>query len=263
MRIKLFPIFPNWLLIKNDFRIISISINFVKTVLICVYFEAKGRIHTSTVGVVVSPKPAEINIEIDPKDLKMEAMAHGGPGGQHANKTQSAVRLTHLPTGLQVFCGDERQQHQNKTRALKNLKMRMYQTVYEERLAKRQANRKLQIGSSGRSERIRTYNFIQDRITDHRLSENFTGIDKFLGAASLADMIENLNAEAQIELLYEILGTNKNENWFFVSCEIYFLEKQNLNKFFIKSTKQKLHVHSFVKKNYIIAWKTETDFVWM
>lgn len=171
--------------------------------------EAKGRIHTSTVGVVVSPKPSEIKIEIDPKDLRIEAKTHGGPGGQHANKTQSAIRITHLPTGIQVNCEEERHQHQNRARAMKFLIQRLYQIQYEEQLNKKQSNRKMQIGSSGRSERIRTYNYIQDRITDHRLSENFTGVARFLSAETLVEMIENLKTLQQVELLYELLNEPK------------------------------------------------------
>jgi peptide chain release factor 1 len=174
--------------------------------------EAKGRIHTSTVGVVVTPKPSEIKIEINPKDLKIESKTHGGPGGQHANKTESAIRLTHLPTGIVINCAAERFQFQNKSQAMKMLQLRLYQIAFEEQLNKKQANRKMQIGSSSRSERIRTYNFIQDRITDHRLQENFTGMLKFMSGESLIDMIENLKAEQQVELLYETLEENNKDS---------------------------------------------------
>jgi peptide chain release factor 1 len=171
--------------------------------------EAKGRIHTSTVGVVVTPKPSKINIAINPKDLKIETKTSGGPGGQHANKTESAVRLTHLPTGIVIYCDEERVQLRNREQAMRNLEQKLYQKAYEDQLAKRQSNRKMQIGSSSRSERIRTYNFIQDRITDHRLNENFHGITKFLSGASLPSMIENLRLEQDTELLYEILDDFK------------------------------------------------------
>jgi len=168
--------------------------------------EASGRIHTSTCGVVVTPKPAAINIEINAKDLKIETKTSGGPGGQHANKTKSAVRLTHIPSGLVIYSDEERHMMQNKAKALKYLEEKLYQKAYEDDLNRRQRNRKLQIGSSGRSERIRTYNFIQDRITDHRLTENYQGIDKFLAGNSLLDsMIENLKYEHLIELLNELL----------------------------------------------------------
>lgn len=168
--------------------------------------ESSGRIHTSTCGVVVTPKPEKVNIEINPKDLKIETKTSGGPGGQHANKTKSAVRLTHLPTGIVIYCDEERHMMQNRSRAFENLEEKLYQRAYEEELNKRQRNRKMQIGSSGRSERIRTYNFIQDRITDHRLDENFQGISRFLSGSNLLDsMIENLHYEHQFDLLNEIL----------------------------------------------------------
>jgi peptide chain release factor 1 len=168
--------------------------------------EASGRIHTSTCGVVVTPKPAAINIEINPKDLKIETKTSGGPGGQHANKTKSAVRLTHIPSGLVVYSDEERHMMQNRSKALKYLEEKLYQKAYEDDLNRRQRNRKMQIGSSGRSERIRTYNFIQDRITDHRLTENYQGIGKFLSGNSLLDsMIENLKYVHLIELLSELL----------------------------------------------------------
>lgn len=166
--------------------------------------ESKGRIHTSTVGVVVTPKPTEIKIELNPKELKIETKTSGGPGGQHANKTESAVRILHIPTGIVVYCDEERFQTQNRVRALNNLKHKLYQKAFEDQLNKRQANRKLQIGSSSRSERIRTYNFIQDRITDHRLDDNFHNIPKFL-SGSIEPMISCLQNEHKLELLQEVL----------------------------------------------------------
>lgn len=168
--------------------------------------ESKGRIHTSTVGVVVTPKPEIINIELNPKDLKIETKTSGGPGGQHANKTESAVRLTHLPTGIVVYCDAERHMMKNRQQAFDNLKQKLYSQAYEAQLNRRQQNRKMQIGSSSRSSRIRTYNFIQDRVTDHRLGENFIGISRFLsGENRLHKMIQNLLLEQQTEVLYEIL----------------------------------------------------------
>lgn len=173
--------------------------------------ESKGRIHTSTVGVVVTPKPNEIKIELNPKEMKIETKTSGGPGGQHANKIETAVRILHIPTGIVVYNDEERQMQQNKSRALENLKQKLYQKAYEDELCKKQANRKMQIGSSSRSERIRTYNFIQDRITDHRLDENFVGIQRFLNAETLNDVIESLKAEQQVELIYEMIENfNKN-----------------------------------------------------
>ena len=174
--------------------------------------ESKGRIHTSTVGVVVIPKPIKISIDINPKDLKIETKTAGGPGGQHVNKTESAVRITHLPTGIVVYSDEERQQRQNRVRAMSYLEQKLYQNAYEAQLNKRQASRKMQIGSSARSERIRTYNYIQDRITDHRLKENFQSIQRFLsGTVLLHNMIENLKHEQQIEILTEIFENFKNK----------------------------------------------------
>ena len=119
------------------------------------------------------------------------------------------VRIVHLPTGIEVYCVDERSQIQNRSRAFASLEQKLYNMAYEEQLSKRQKNRQMQVGSSGRSERIRTYNFLQDRITDHRLTENFTGINKFLSGESLEVMLDSLKNEQKIEILYEILNKNK------------------------------------------------------
>lgn len=160
----------------------------------------------------MSPKPKQINIKIDPKDLKIETKTSGGPGGQHANKTESAVRLTHLPTGIVIYSDGERHMMQNRQQAMDNLLHKLYQQAFEEQLNKRQLNRKMQIGSSSRSSRIRTYNFIQDRITDHRLGENFVGIGRFLaGENSLHKMIQNLMMEQETEVLYEVLDNEKEK----------------------------------------------------
>ena len=119
------------------------------------------------------------------------------------------VRIVHLPTGIEVYCVDERSQIQNRSRAFASLEQKLYNMAYEEQLSKRQKNRQMQVGSSGRSERIRTYNFLQDRITDHRLTENFTGINKFLSGETLEVMLDSLKNEQKIEILYEILNKNK------------------------------------------------------
>lgn len=175
--------------------------------------ESKGRIHTSTVGVVVTPKPSEIRIAINPKDLKIETKQSGGPGGQHVNKHETCVRIVHLPTGITVMCQDERQQKQNRARAFELLEMKLYQMEYEAQLNKKQANRKMQIGTSGRSERIRTYNYLQDRITDHRLEENLKGIEQFLNNGEmLSQMITNLKYEQRIEILNELVDEFEKSN---------------------------------------------------
>jgi len=116
------------------------------------------------------------------------------------------VRIVHLPTGIEVYCVEERRQMENRARALASLEQKLYNIAYEEQLNKRQQNRKMQVGSSGRSERIRTYNFLQDRITDHRLDENFVGVNKFLTGETLEILLESLKTEHKIEILYEILN---------------------------------------------------------
>ena len=131
--------------------------------------EAQGRIHTSTVTVAVLPEAEEVELEIDPKDLQIDVFRSSGAGGQHVNKTSSAIRVTHLPTGMVVECQDERSQYKNKDKALKVLRSRLLDIKVREQNDRIASERKLQVGTGDRSERIRTYNFPQGRCTDHRI----------------------------------------------------------------------------------------------
>ena len=131
--------------------------------------ESQGRIHTSTVTVAVLVEAEDVELEIAPTDLKIDVFRASGAGGQHINKTESAVRITHLPTGVVVECQDERSQHKNKDRAMKILRSRLYEALQQEQSDKIASERKMQVGTGDRSERIRTYNFPQGRLTDHRI----------------------------------------------------------------------------------------------
>ena len=135
--------------------------------------EAKGRVHTSAATVAVMPEPEDVEIELKPEDYTIERMRASGPGGQHVNKTSSAIRLTHPATGIVVSCQDEKSQHKNMAKALRVLKSRIYEVKRAEEQRKRSSERRSKIGSGDRSERIRTYNFPQNRLTDHRLNQNF------------------------------------------------------------------------------------------
>ena len=135
--------------------------------------EAGGRIHTSTVTVAVLPEADEVDIKIDPKDLKIEAFGSSGPGGQNVNRNYTAIRVTHKPSGMVVSCQDEKSQHRNKEKALRVLRSRLLEIARTEQQRKIASDRRSQVGTGERSEKIRTYNFPQSRITDHRLDENF------------------------------------------------------------------------------------------
>ncbi|MFN3568165.1 MAG: peptide chain release factor 1 [Caldimicrobium sp.] len=131
--------------------------------------ESGGRIHTSTVTVAILPEVDEVEVEIRPEDLKIETMRASGHGGQHVNKTESAVRITHIPTGIVVTCQNERSQHQNKATAMKILRAKLYELAQREQMEKLQKERRAQVGTGERCEKIRTYNFPQNRVTDHRV----------------------------------------------------------------------------------------------
>ncbi len=159
--------------------------------------ESKGRIHTSAATVAILPEAEEVDIQIRPEDLRIDTFRAGGAGGQHVNKTESAVRITHIPTGTVVACQSERSQLQNRVLALSLLRSRIY-SAEQERLAKERGElRSGQIGSGDRSEKIRTYNFPQDRVTDHRIEQNFSHLPSIL-EGHLEDLIEALQ-EADLE----------------------------------------------------------------
>jgi len=165
--------------------------------------EAQGRIHTSAVTVAILPELDEVeDIEINPADLRVDTFRASGAGGQHVNKTDSAVRMTHLPTGIVVECQDERSQHKNRSRALSLLKARLKAAEQEKRDAAQARSRKLQVGSGDRSERIRTYNFPQGRVTDHRINLTLYQLDAIIDGR-LEDLLEPLSQEHQAELLAE------------------------------------------------------------
>jgi peptide chain release factor 1 len=156
--------------------------------------EASGRIHTSAATVAVLPEAEDVDIKIDDKDLRIDVFRASGPGGQSVNTTDSAVRITHLPTGLVVIQQDEKSQHKNKARAMKVLRARLYELERQARDAARAADRKSQVGSGDRSERIRTYNFPQGRVTDHRINLTLYKIDKVMTGEALDEIIEALVA---------------------------------------------------------------------
>ena len=159
--------------------------------------EAAGRIHTSAATVAVLPEAQDIDVKIDDRDLRIDVFRAGGPGGQSVNTTDSAVRITHLPTGLVVVQQDEKSQHKNKARALKVLRSRLYEIERQKRDSARAAERKSQVGSGDRSERIRTYNFPQGRVTDHRLNLTLHKIEKVLSGEALDEIIDAVLAEDQ------------------------------------------------------------------
>ena len=162
--------------------------------------ESQGRIHTSTVTVAVLPEAEEVEVQINPADLQIDTYRSGGAGGQHVNKTESAIRITHLPTGIVVECQDERSQHKNKEKAMKILRSRVYEQMQAEKDAARADERRLQVGTGDRSERIRTYNYPQGRVSDHRIGLTLYKLEAFLNG-DLDEMIDALITADQTEKL--------------------------------------------------------------
>jgi len=166
--------------------------------------EGSGRIHTSAATVAVLPEPEDVDIVIEEKDLRIDVFRSSGPGGQSVNTTDSAVRITHLPTGIVVSQQDEKSQHKNKAKAMKVLRARMFEMEREKVDRERAAQRKGQVGSGDRSERIRTYNFPQGRVTDHRINLTLYKLDKFLLGEAVDEMIDALVSEDQAARLAEM-----------------------------------------------------------
>ena len=162
--------------------------------------ESGGRIHTSAATVAVLPEAEDVECEIDPKDLQIDTFRASGAGGQHVNKTESAIRITHLPTGLVVECQDERSQYKNKDKAMKVLRSRLYEMEREKQESAEAAARRSQVGSGDRSERIRTYNFPQGRVTDHRIGLTLYKIDAIMDGV-LDELIDALVTADQAEKL--------------------------------------------------------------
>eukprot|EP00794_Sanderia_malayensis_P005412 gene5412-6088_t len=173
--------------------------------------ESQGRVHTSTITVAVLPQPNEIDINVNPADIRFETFKSSGPGGQHVNKTDSAVRAVHVPTGMVVVCQDDRSQLKNKSKALRILHTRLYDQERQKADRERRETRRVQIGSGDRSERIRTYNFLQDRITDHRVNITLHGVEEFLqGGQKLENLIEELRDFDQVLAFDKLVNLSTN-----------------------------------------------------
>ena len=163
--------------------------------------EGSGRIHTSTATVAVLPEAAEVDVDIADDDLKIDTLRSGGAGGQHVNKTKSAVRMTHIPTGIVVMMQEDRSQHRNRAKAMAILRARLYDYERQRQDAARAAERRGQVGSGDRSERIRTYNFPQGRVSDHRIDLTLYKLPQVIEGEALGEIIEALMTEHQAELL--------------------------------------------------------------
>jgi len=166
--------------------------------------ETGGRIHTSAATVAVLPEVEDVDLEIDEKDLRIDTYRSQGAGGQHVNTTDSAVRVTHIPTGVVAACQEEKSQHKNKAKAMKMLRARLYDAERTRLQTERAADRKSQVGSGDRSERIRTYNFPQGRVTDHRITLTLYKLDRIVAGEALDEVIEPLIAEDQAAKLAEL-----------------------------------------------------------
>ena len=162
--------------------------------------ETSGRIHTSTATVAILAEPDDVEVEIDDKDLKVDTYRASGPGGQHVNKTDSAIRITHMPTGIVVQCQDERSQHKNRAHAMRMLKAKLFEIEEEKKQSEFADERKTQVGTGERSEKIRTYNFRDGRITDHRINLTLYKIDAILNG-ELDELIDALTTYYQTEAL--------------------------------------------------------------
>ena len=163
--------------------------------------ESGGRIHTSAATVAVLPEPDEVDIQIDPGDLKIDTYRASGAGGQHVNTTDSAIRITHEPTGIVVTCQDGRSQHKNREKAMQVLRARLYEKSRDEAQGAEAEARKAMVGSGDRSERIRTYNFPQGRVTDHRIGLTLHKLEEVLAGPGLTEVVDALIAEDEAKRL--------------------------------------------------------------
>ena len=166
--------------------------------------ESGGRIHTSAATVAVLPEAEDVDVSVDEKDLRIDTYRASGAGGQHVNKTDSAIRITHIPTGVVVQCQDEKSQHKNRAKAMKVLRARLYEAERQRQQDERSENRRSQVGSGDRSERIRTYNYPQGRVTDHRINLTVHKLDRIMNGEELDDIFDALLAEDRAERLAEL-----------------------------------------------------------
>ncbi len=165
--------------------------------------ETQGRVHTSAITVAVIPEVDDVEVDIKPNEIKMDVYRSSGCGGQSVNTTDSAVRLTHIPTGIVAAIQDEKSQHKNRDKAMKVLKARVYEAYLQEQLDETSAQRKLQVGTGSRSEKIRTYNYPQNRLTDHRIDLTLYSLDRIMNDGNLKLVLEPLNHHAQAEAIKE------------------------------------------------------------